>query len=183
MKKTTVINLFAGPGVGKSTIAAGIFYELKCKGISCELSGEVAKDKVWENNTEALLDQPYIFGKQQHRIRRLYGKVDYIIADSPILLSIAYSHEDSKNFNDYIIEQHNKYKCINFYIERNLYKEGYEQIGRVQSLSESTQKDNDILEILHNYNISYEYVTGSNSKDIVNQILNIIDNKQKNGMF
>ena len=120
-----VINLFAGPGVGKSTIAAGIYYELKCKGISCELSGEVAKDKVWEDNPEALADQPYIFGKQQHRIRRLYNKVDYIISDSPIVLSIAYSHEDSETFNNYIIEQHNKYKCINFYIERNLYENGY----------------------------------------------------------
>lgn len=166
-----VINLFAGPGVGKSTIAAGIYYELKCKGISCELSGEVAKDKVWEDNPEALADQPYIFGKQQHRIRRLYNKVDYIISDSPIVLSIAYSHEDSEIFNNYIIEQHNKYKCINFYIERNLYENGYEQLGRVETLDESKQKDNEILNILHKYNLPYVYITGSNSKDIVNTIL------------
>ena len=166
-----VINLFAGPGVGKSTIAAGIYYELKCKGISCELSGDVAKDKVCEDNPEALADQPYIFGKQQHRIRRLYNKVDYIVSDSPIVLSIAYSHEDSETFNNYIIEQHNNYKCINFYIERNLYENGYEQLGRIETLDESKQKDNEILNILHKYNLPYVYITGSNSKDIVNTIL------------
>lgn len=180
MKKTTVINLFAGPGVGKSTIAAGIFYELKCKGISCELSGEVAKDKVWEDNTEALLDQPYIFGKQQHRIRRLYGKVDYIIADSPILLSIAYSNEKSDVFNAFIMEQHNKYNCLNFYISRNEYKDGYEQIGRVQDLYQAKEKDNNIIQILDDNNIEYKIILGKNSKDIVNQILAIITNK--NGM-
>jgi len=29
MKKTTIINLFAGPGAGKTTIASGLMYELK----------------------------------------------------------------------------------------------------------------------------------------------------------
>lgn len=180
MKKTIVINLFAGPGVGKSTIAAGIYYELKCKGISCELSGEVAKDKVWEDNPEALLDQPYIFGKQQHRIRRLYGKVDYVISDSPIVLSIAYSREGSDTFNKYILEQHNKYTCLNFYVERNNYDEGYDQLGRVENLQQSIDKDNQIIHILKENNIEYEYISGSNSKEMVNKILNIVE--IKNGM-
>ena len=170
-----VINLFAGPGVGKSTIAAGIYYELKCKGISCELSGEVAKDKVWEDNPEALSDQPYIFGKQQHRIRRLNNKVDYIISDSPIILSIAYSCESSIHFNNYIIELHNRYNSLNFYIERNHYEQGFEQLGRKHNLNESLTLDNDIKKILENNKISYQYISGKNSKDIVNQILDIIE--------
>lgn len=175
MKKTIVINLFAGPGVGKSTIAAGIYYELKCKGISCELSGEVAKDKVWEDNPEALLDQPYIFGKQQHRIRRLYNKVDYVISDSPILLSIAYSREKSDTFNKYIIEQHNKYNCLNFYIVRNEYEDGYDQLGRVENLNQSIEKDNQILSILKDNNIDYTIISGDNSKEMVTNILKKIE--------
>jgi hypothetical protein len=170
-----VINLFAGPGVGKSTIAAGIYYELKCKGISCELSGEVAKDKVWEDNPEALSDQPYIFGKQQHRIRRLYNKVEYIISDSPIILSIAYSKENSDIFNKYIIEQHNKYNSLNFYITRNEYKTGYEQLGRVHDLTQSKEKDNEIISILNANNIDYTIISGDNSKEIVTNILKKIE--------
>ena len=29
MKKTKIINLFAGPGAGKSTVASGLFHEMK----------------------------------------------------------------------------------------------------------------------------------------------------------
>ena len=166
-----VINLFAGPGVGKSTIAAGIYYELKCLGKKCELTGEVAKDKVWDENPGILMDQPFIFGKQQHRIRRLYNKVDYIISDSPIILSIAYSNENSESFNKFIYEQHCKYNSLNFYIKRNTYDTGFEEIGRVQNLEESKEKDNEILEVLEKYKVPFIYITGENSKDIVNQIL------------
>jgi adenylate kinase family enzyme len=38
-----VINLFGGPGCGKSTLAARIFSILKLKDISCELINEYAK--------------------------------------------------------------------------------------------------------------------------------------------
>ena len=94
MRRTVVINLYGGPCCGKSTVAAGLFYELKCKGIECELTGEVAKDKVWDDNPWVLRNQPYIFGKQLHRIWRLEDKVDLIVCDSPILLSMIYSQEE-----------------------------------------------------------------------------------------
>ena len=35
-KNTVVVNLFGGPCCGKSTVASGLFYELKCLGIDCE---------------------------------------------------------------------------------------------------------------------------------------------------
>lgn len=53
-KSTIVVNLFAGPGAGKSTGAAYIFAMLKMHGIDCELVTEFAKDKTWEHNSKAL---------------------------------------------------------------------------------------------------------------------------------
>lgn len=66
-----VINLFAGPGSGKSTTCAGVFSKLKLAGVNCEMALEYAKDKVWEQSFHTLDNQIYIFGKQLHRLWRL----------------------------------------------------------------------------------------------------------------
>ena len=54
MKKSIVVNLFAGPGAGKSTGATYIFSKLKMLGIDAEYVSEFAKDKVWEENERVL---------------------------------------------------------------------------------------------------------------------------------
>ena len=65
-----VVNLFGGPGCGKSTVAALLFGKLKQHGVNCEMALEYAKDKVWEESFKTLEDQIYIFGKQLHKIWR-----------------------------------------------------------------------------------------------------------------
>lgn len=91
MKNTIIVNLYGGPGTGKSSGAAYIFARLKMAGIDAEYVTEFAKDKVWENNTEAFKCQFYISGKQSFRISRCFGKVDVIITDSPIRLGKIYA--------------------------------------------------------------------------------------------
>ena len=78
-----VYNLFGGPGCGKSTLAARMFAKMKQLGIDCELVTEAAKDIVWEGG---VLDQYGLFAEQLRRVKRLEGKVDIAITDSPILL-------------------------------------------------------------------------------------------------
>ncbi len=63
-KSALIVNLFGGPGAGKSTMAAGLFSELKWRGINCELATEYAKEKVWEESYAIFENQIYIFGKQ-----------------------------------------------------------------------------------------------------------------------
>ena len=43
MKSTLLVNLYAGPGAGKSTGAAYIFAKLKMAGVDCEYVSEYAK--------------------------------------------------------------------------------------------------------------------------------------------
>lgn len=165
---TYVINLYGGPGCGKSTVAAGLFYELKCAGFECELTGEYAKDKTWDNNPEVLDNQPFIFGQQLHRIWRLNNKVEIIVCDSPILLSIIYSKENSELFEEFIVEQYSKYNNINFILDRTV---KYDVIGRNQTEEEAIELDNKLIDIMKKYNISYTKVIGD-SKTKVNRILN-----------
>ena len=54
MKNTLVVNLFGGPGCGKSTLMAGIFHQLKLKGYDCEMVTEFMKDLVWEKELKLL---------------------------------------------------------------------------------------------------------------------------------
>ena len=81
MKMPIIISLFGPPGCGKSTCAAYCFAKLKMLGVNCELVSEFAKDKVWEQNNEALSNQIYIFAKQYYRITRCANKVDVIVTD------------------------------------------------------------------------------------------------------
>ena len=79
MKNTLIVNLYGGPGSGKSTGAAYIFSKLKMAGVDAEYVTEYAKDKVWEGNKEVFNCQFYITGKQVFRIHRCFGKVDVIV--------------------------------------------------------------------------------------------------------
>lgn len=176
--QTIVINLYGGPCCGKSTVSAGLFYELKCLGVECELTGEYAKDKTWDEHQTVLRNQPYVFGKQLHRIWRLQNKVDIIVCDSPILLSTIYDSDDSDLFELYVLEQYKKYNNINFVLERKFYNEGYQENGRNQTMQEAIEIDNDIENLLDKHNLSYTKICESNSKEMVNKILEILKEKK-----
>lgn len=73
-----VINLFGGPGTGKSETASGVFNLLKRNRIRTEYVQEFAKDLTWEGNSTALACQDFIFGNQYYRMFRLSGQVEFI---------------------------------------------------------------------------------------------------------
>lgn len=87
---TTVVNLYGGPGCGKSTLAAGVYYHLKTLGISIELVREYVKAWAWRGHKIEKFDETYIFGKQLREESILYNKVDYIITDRPLNMSAVY---------------------------------------------------------------------------------------------
>jgi adenylate kinase family enzyme len=147
-----VINLFAGPGVGKSTTAARIFAELKLLGVNCEMALEFAKDKVWEESFKTMDDQIYIFGKQFHKIWRLKDKVDVIICDSPLPISIVYDKENSQAFHTLIMEQFNKFTNFNYLLERG---SEYQTEGRLQTEEEAKEVDETVKRVLDEQGIKY----------------------------
>ena len=87
---TKIINLIGGPGVGKSTIASGLFSELKQRKVSCEYVSEYAKEVTWEQTHKLLENQIHVFSEQFRRQYRLLGQVDFVITDSPLLLNTVY---------------------------------------------------------------------------------------------
>lgn len=92
------LNLFGGPGIGKSSIASGITYKLKKNHITCDNPYEFPKLLAWDENKEAIKDQFFIAGNQHRGIAKSYGKVDYIVVDSPILFSLVYTGYYDKGY-------------------------------------------------------------------------------------
>jgi len=172
MKKTLVINLFGGPGVGKSTLCASIFARLKVMGIDCEMATEYAKDMVWEESYKKLENQIYIFGKQHARVHRLLGKVDVVITDSPLLNSIVYDKSNNQELKNLTISEFKKLNTLNFYINRRL---KYEENGRVQTLDQAIDVDNAYLNLIKENNITYSEIEPGDVDSIVRKTFFIIN--------
>ena len=181
MKNTKIINLFGGPGSGKSTITSGLFYELKKRNISCDNPYEFPKQVAWEDNKSQITDQLYIFANQHRGIVRSYGKVDFIILDSPILLSLAYKDGYDKgypaslygeSFDKMVFDVFNQYTNINFLLNRD--DKQYQTDGRFQSQTESSMFHNRIKNILDDHDLTYFNMEVNG--DTVDKIIKFITN-------
>ena len=133
-----IINMFGGPSTGKSTTAAGVFYFLKLAGINCEMAREYAKDVVWKDAPTILDDQNYIFAKQNNKLEYLSDKVDVIITDAPLLLSLIYGDREPDTFKDHVLATYNKYDNVNIMLER--VKE-FNPAGRLQTEEQAREID------------------------------------------
>lgn len=168
-----VINLYGGPGLGKSTAATGVFSLLKLHSVSCEYVSEFAKDLVWEERHETLKNQYYVWAKQYHRIWRLRNKVDVVITDSPLLLSLVYgSVIDS--FAQTIIETYNDFNNLNYVLQRS---KKYNTRGRNETEEEARVIDKRVTEMLKCNSIPYKTVRGDYKviDNVIFDILNTLD--------
>jgi len=157
MKLKMIINIFGGPGVGKSTVAADLFCKMKRSDYNVELVTEYAKELTYDERFKILEeDQLYIFAKQHRRILRLKDQVDFIITDSPLILSIVYAGLNLSNifngkiFQELVLDVNNTYKNINILLERNEDYE-YKQEGRYQNKTEALITDRIIRETICRY--------------------------------
>ena len=159
MKKTIIVNLFAGPGTGKSTTAAEIYVSLKKAGINVELVREFAKDLVWKGEIHEYTQESIAKG-QKDREDMLLGKVDVIVTDSPYIQGMVYSEigEGDRIYGDYIkhLQRGGQLSHISILLERT--KE-YIPKGREQSEEEARYLDEDIEDLLENYSIMYKKLT------------------------
>lgn len=155
-----ILNLFGGPGSGKSTGAAYVFSMLKMLGVNAELVTEAAKDLTWEESFKNLKDQVYVFGKQAHRINRCADKVDIIVTDSPIFLSTIYNQDETidRSLYNLVLDTINKYENYNVLLRR---VKPYNPIGRNQTAEQSDAITSEIKKYLDNANMQYIEVDGN----------------------
>jgi predicted ATPase len=168
---TTYINLFGGPGVGKSTIAAGLFHFMKRNGYSVELVTEFAKDLVWEDRASTLQIQPYVSMKQFRNLARLQDKVDYVITDSPIIKDSVYATRFApdlpQSYHNLLFFLHDHLgDSINLLLTR---VHNYETNGRLQTESEAIGLDKELRFLLELHEIDY-YEVEPHIDDVVEAV-------------
>lgn len=173
-KHTIVINAFAGPGAGKTTSCLEVAEKLKKQGFVTEYVQEYAKELVYDNNF-IMLDGHYehqfaILNEQMKRINRLYGKVDFIVTDSPILLNNTYLNEDKNTevysaYSDSVNKLYGLYNNFNYFVERDT--SVFEKEGRIHNLEQSIAIDNELKNMLHNNQIDFDVYTHATIDNIV----------------
>ncbi len=89
------INICAGPGAGKSTVAAQIYAGLKTEGYSVELATEYVKGWAYMGRNINEFDQFYLLNKQlQQEYVPLLAGIQHIVSDSPLFLPYCYATLD-----------------------------------------------------------------------------------------
>jgi len=168
-----IVNIFGGPGAGKSTLAAVVFAGLKEQQCNCELVTEFAKDLVWSE--QKLDDQIYIFGEQYHRLHVLRDKVDVIVTDSPLLLSSVYGKQVLSSrlypaFDLLVYQTFLDMDNFNVYLHRN---NPYHTVGRTQTLDEAEKIDDRVMAYLlkHDINVDVYHEDCSDACTVVHGVL------------
>jgi hypothetical protein len=163
MKTTKVVNLYAGPGTGKSTTAAALFAELKYRGVNCEYVQEVAKWATWESRGQRFFsDQMRITAEQCYLQNILKGQVDIIITDSPVFVGSIY-HDQSYPISALracMVQTYEQYDNLDVFLVRDPSR-GYNSSGRSQTEAEAIQKDKEMLMVMDTVLPFYEKVNFS----------------------
>lgn len=168
--KTIVVNLLGGSGLGKSTIAAAAFAELKMRKQHCELVREYVKELAWAGKAVGPYGQSIIYGRQLERESDLYGKVDIIVTDSPLILCPVYQshysgHDTIKHviFKDLETAKANGVIHLNFLLDR---QKEFDQRGRYEDEETAKLMDSKVKAFLVYHGIEHISVNVPDSERV-----------------
>lgn len=151
-----VINLYGSSGSGKSTNAAGLAYELKTEGLKVETINEYAKELCISNSSHLLDNQTWVFANQYQKMKYLSKDLDFVITDSPLMLSMFYGVKYEYEFDSLfplVKEVYNSFDNINIFLERN---HPWDPYARVQSEDESSDDSKELEKFLQQHKVDYK---------------------------
>lgn len=158
-----LINLYAGPSSGKSTLAGDIFTRLKRAGIQAEIPPEVAKIRSQRQDYGFLADQLAVFGETQHQLNMAKRSgAEVAVVDSPLLLSLVYAPKPYlQTFPALVREVFDSFgPSLDYFLKRDP-SIPFSQVGRVHDEAQSLEKDREILEMLRQQRVQLRMIDSS----------------------
>jgi hypothetical protein len=134
------------------------------------MAPEYAKELVWGQSFHTLENQTYVFGKQLHRLFRLKDKVQAIITDSPLLLSLVYDQRKLPSFTQFVLDEFCSFRNLNIFLQR---QKTYNPNGRMQTEDEARTLDTRIRNVLESNGISFVPMVGC--RESVRSIADMIE--------
>jgi len=165
MIATKIINFIGGPGVGKSTTALGVAYNLKKRRVNIEYVSEFAKDVTWRGVQKLLENQTYIFAEQFHRQFALLGQVDFVVTDSPLVLSCVYHNYGAHKLKDadyvdqttaFYLNTYKQFDNITYLVEAGV--RPYNPAGRNQTKAEAQKVHDDVMLFMDRHELPYKRI-------------------------
>lgn len=153
------INLWAGPGAGKSTIAPALFSQLKQNGYNIELTSEYIKRWAYEGRKTQSFDQLYICAKQLNAEDVvLRNGVEHIITDSPVPMQCYYATKYNFVCTQELINIAKSFEqlhpSINIFLDRGDIP--YQQNGRYENYEQALEVDKKMYQFM-------QEITGQNT--------------------
>ncbi len=147
---TKILAFWGAPGAGKSSAAFYITAQMKKEGINVEMVPEFPKELAWSGDVSRMDDQLYIFAEQNRRLYSLQGKVDWIVTDIALPITIPYLmlpercskwERDHQTINewknriaDVILDTWELYDTVDVFIKRDI---SYDPNGRFETKDQS----------------------------------------------
>lgn len=183
MKK---IGIIGGPGVGKTTLSAGIFYQLKTAGYNVELAPELIKYKVYQgadfskpgfdilNTLEQMKLEEAIEQSDKHG-----HSLEFLICEAPLCNGYFYASfynkiNECQVLKQIAVEKIKTYDLLIFV--RKMRHQKYVQIGRKESASEAEKLEEHIRQELKAINCSVLIIETDHQQPlgvITQEILNL----------
>ena len=143
------INLFGGPGAGKSTASHFLMWKLKSCGVNAELSREWIKRLAYrgEQPDQVFLNPIAQASQLSEELEALATKC-IVVTDSPILLQGVYATTPVERGRAIFIarELEKRWPSLNIFLERG--DKPYNEAGRWQTKEQAVEKDREIRAII-----------------------------------
>lgn len=180
VQSALVVNLFGGPGAGKTTFAARLFAELKMRSVEAACPEEHAKIALWQGREYLLDNQMILLGRGWDTVVSLSDKVEVIILDSPILFMSHYAGpSEPQCFHDTVADYHRRTDRLNLVVQRDTTLP-YSTSGRRETAEQASLVDAQLKQVLTVNHEPYTPIPSTQNmiQSLADQIQDIVSAKK-----